>query len=102
MAKGQKILKNIFSPTDKVEQAFTIESWHVSQSVEAFTGAENYDITVSGSLTISGSLYHEDVRVATGPGYNVLLRSAATGEYFITSSYDNVTSGTSGYSGTSG
>ena len=31
-----------------------IEAKHVSQSIKAFTGAEAYDITVSGSLTVQG------------------------------------------------
>jgi hypothetical protein len=51
-----KILKNIFNiGTDEVKQNFTIESWHVSQSVDALTGTQDYDITISGSLTITGS-----------------------------------------------
>ena len=33
----------------------TIQAWQVSQSVDAFTGASDYDITISGSLTITGS-----------------------------------------------
>ena len=28
---------------------------HITQSILAFTGAEAYDITISGSLTITGS-----------------------------------------------
>jgi len=32
----------------------TIEAGHVSQSVDAFTGIDAYDITISGSLTING------------------------------------------------
>jgi hypothetical protein len=32
-----------------------IETWHVSQSVDALTGIQAYDITISGSLTLSGS-----------------------------------------------
>ena len=34
----------------------TIEASQVSQSVDAFTGADAYDITVSGSLELTGSL----------------------------------------------
>jgi hypothetical protein len=50
-----KILKNIFNiGTDEVKQNFTIESWHVSQSVDALTGTQDYDITISGSLTVTG------------------------------------------------
>ena len=53
-----KQLKKIFDPgIDEVVQNFTIESWHVSQSVDAFTGVQDYDITISGSLTISGSTF---------------------------------------------
>jgi len=33
----------------------TIYPQHVSQSVDAFTGADDYDITVSGSFTVTGS-----------------------------------------------
>jgi hypothetical protein len=51
-----KELKNIFDPSvDEVVQNFTINSWHVSQSVDALTGAEDYDITISGSFTVTGS-----------------------------------------------
>lgn len=51
-----KVLENIFTPgSDEIAQGFTVESWHVSQSVEAFTGASDYDITISGSLTVTGS-----------------------------------------------
>ena len=51
-----KVLKNIFNAgTDEIKQSFTIESWHVSQSIDAFTGVQDYDITISGSLTLTGS-----------------------------------------------
>ena len=33
----------------------TVKPGHVSQSVDAFTGIEAYDITISGSLTVTGS-----------------------------------------------
>ena len=49
-------LKNIFNPgVDQIAQTYTIESWHVSQSIDAFTGAQAYDIVLSGSFTLSGS-----------------------------------------------
>ena len=34
----------------------TIEALQVSQSVQAFTGQAAYDITISGSLELTGSL----------------------------------------------
>lgn len=33
----------------------TIEAWQVSQSVDAFTGIVDYDITISGSFKVTGS-----------------------------------------------
>jgi len=33
-----------------------VEAWHVTQSIDAFTGVEAYDITISGSFTLTGSL----------------------------------------------
>jgi hypothetical protein len=34
----------------------TVEAYHVTQSIDAFTGEEAYDITLSGSLTVTGSV----------------------------------------------
>jgi hypothetical protein len=51
-----KILQKVFASNDQVSQSFTVESWHVSQSVDAFTGASDYDITISGSLDVTGPL----------------------------------------------
>ena len=46
-----KQLENIFNPSvDEIAQGFTINAWHVSQSVDAFTSLDAYDISVSGSL----------------------------------------------------
>lgn len=33
-----------------------VDAWHITQSVDAFTGGVAYDITVSGSFTLTGSL----------------------------------------------
>jgi hypothetical protein len=33
----------------------TVEAWHVTQSIDAFAGTEAYDITLSGSLGLTGS-----------------------------------------------
>lgn len=33
-----------------------VETTHITQIIDAFTGAEEYDITLSGSLTLTGSL----------------------------------------------
>ena len=51
-----KQLENIFNPNvDEISQGFTINSWHVSQSVDAFTAQDAYDISVSGSFNNTGS-----------------------------------------------
>ena len=51
------VLKNVFTPSvDQIAQTYTIESWHVSQSVDAFTGVTAYDISLSGSMNITGTL----------------------------------------------
>ena len=34
----------------------TVEAWHVTQSVDALTGAAAYNISISGSLTVTGSV----------------------------------------------
>ena len=103
MGKGTKRLENIFTPTvDEINQGFTINAWHVSQSVNAFTGTGSYDIDINGSLTVTGSIYHESAQDAAGVLSNVVVRNNATGEYFITGSFGSMTSGTSGSSGSSG
>ena len=48
----------------------TIEAWHVTQSVDALTGTDAYDITISGSLTSTGNL------INTG-GYALFVRSSS-------------------------
>jgi acid stress-induced BolA-like protein IbaG/YrbA len=83
-----KELKNIFDPSvDEVQQTFTINAWHVSQSVDALTGTEDYDITISGSLTVTGSILHAGIQDANGVASSVLVRDDSTGEYYITGSY---------------
>ena len=78
-------LKKIFVPgLDQVAQTYTIESWHVSQSVDAFTGTEAYDIILSGSLTLTGSLFIDGL---TDPSLtNVLTIDTSTGQIYYTSS----------------
>jgi hypothetical protein len=80
-----KVLKKIFIPTtDEVVQNFPIESWHVSQSVDAFTGAEAYDILLSGSLTVTGSVAINGLTNTSQN--NVLTYNTSTGLVYYTSS----------------
>jgi hypothetical protein len=62
----------------------TIKPWHVSQSVDAFTGLNDYDITLSGSLTVTGSVYINFLTTASN--VNVVTINPITGQLFSTSS----------------
>jgi len=86
-----KVLEDIFIPgSDEIVQGFAINSWHVSQSVDAFTGAQAYDITISGSLdvigpvTITGSIYQDpnSTTPATSTD-NLLLIDLVTGQFRV-------------------
>jgi len=78
-------LQKIFTPTvDEVVQNYTIQSWHVSQSVDAFTGTEAYDITLSGSLVVTGSVAINGL--SNVPQNSVLLYDDVTGLVYYTAS----------------
>jgi hypothetical protein len=59
----------------------TIEAWHVTQSIDALTGAEAYNITISGSFTLNGG--------TTGSGWfaNAVSSSRAIDATFADSAY---------------
>ena len=57
---------------------------HVTQSVDALTGTEAYDITVSGSLTITGSTFIQPTNVSTGTN---VLTVDSNGKIYKTGSY---------------
>ena len=44
----------------------TVETWHVTQSIDAFTGLEAYDITLSGSFNVVGPTIIEGSLNVTG------------------------------------
>jgi hypothetical protein len=48
-------MANTLSKTGIVDNS-TIRTWHITQSINAFTGTQAYDITLSGSLTVNGPL----------------------------------------------
>jgi len=90
----------------------TIRPWHVSQSVDAFTGIDNYDIVISGSLTTTGSAFLTGSLVITGSVYinslitysnaDVVTIDPITGQLFSTSSNSfnsttNITNSISNY-----
>ena len=105
-----KNLKQIFtSGSDQIDQGYTIESWHVSQSVAALSGEEAYEIIVSGSLVVTGSTAFDGVvempelKETSDAGFKVVLTDTSTGKLFYTGSFPGSgQDGTSGSSGTSG
>ena len=104
-----KVLKDIFtSGSDEIVQNFTINSWHVSQSVDALTGADAYDITISGSLdvigpvTITGSISADPVNLGTYTSTDkILFINSTTGEFTVGSQLDQATVLSASYAVTS-
>jgi hypothetical protein len=71
-----------------VETNYLVRAWHVSQSIDALTGADDYDITISGSLTTTGSLYFNGLE--TSSTNDVLTYDSTTGEVTYTPTIDLV------------
>jgi len=61
-----------------------VKPWHVSQSVDALTGIEAYDITISGSLTVTGSVAINGL-IDTAQS-DVLTIDTTTGQIYYTAS----------------
>ena len=79
-----KVLENIFTAgVDEIAQNFTVESWHVSQSVDAFTGASDYDITISGSLTVIGPTSGSFTGSLLGTSSNAVSSSFSSTASFV-------------------
>ena len=76
-----------FDKTDIVSLN-VIRPYHVSQSVDAFTGIDAYDITLSGSFTLTGSLKLDSLSTDTP---TKALALSATGEV-VTGSYTPIDS----------
>ena len=68
----------------------TVEAYHVTQSIDAFTGLESYDInlsgsyTVTGSTTLSGSTFLQGLSTTYYP--DIVTIDPTTGQLFYTSS----------------
>ena len=69
----------------------TVETWHVTQSIDAFTGTNAYDITISGSLTLgSGTTMNGTASYSTNAQQSQIAISssyATTSSYAVTASY---------------
>lgn len=71
-----------------IETGLTIQAWHVTQSIDALTGVDAYDITISGSLTVTGSVYVKEF--STPFETNILTYNTESGELAYTASADIV------------
>jgi hypothetical protein len=65
----------------------TILPGDVSQSIDAFTGEEEYDITLSGSFTLTGSLFLNNLPTSS-TNVNLLTIDPITKQIQQTSSFD--------------
>ena len=67
-----------------IEQGKIIQSWHVSQSVEAFSSTDQqaYDISVSGSFKVTGSTFIEPNNLLKISQQYVLGFNDTTGQIF--------------------
>ena len=75
-----------------IETTQIVEAWNVSQSVDALTGTDAYNISISGSLSVTGSTTIQGLLSATSGITHQLTSSNA-----ITSSYaESVPSGVGG------
>lgn len=61
----------------------TVTAGHVTQSIDAFTGTEAYDITLSGSFTMSGG----EITGVAGVENSLTASYATTASYIATASY---------------
>jgi len=64
----------------------TIEAWHVTQSIDAFTGQEAYNINLSGSLDVIGSIsgsFTGSLQGTSSYSQNSLTSSYITPKYKI-------------------
>lgn len=96
-----------FKYQGQIVQNSAIQSWHVSQSVDAFTGATEFDIIISGSLTttgslnISGSIYSDTLPTFAGDTSSLsnIVLDSTTGEFKL---YDFGAVGPTGDTGATG
>ena len=91
-----KVLQNIFiSSVDEIAQTYIIESWHVSQSVDALTATTDYDISISGSLNLTGSMTNGDGTPVASGQYSHAEGSLtiASGDHSHAEGYNTIASG---------
>jgi hypothetical protein len=78
-------MPNTLSKTG-IQDNNTIRVWHITQSVDAFTKAKDYDITLSGSLTVVGDLNLNTNPTGTLIGNAAYSFTSSISTYSVTSS----------------
>ena len=68
----------------------TVKAFHVTQSIDAFSGTDAYDIVLSGSLEVTGSIKALGIIEASQRVTTPAIRSA-TGGILITPADDDIT-----------
>ena len=74
-----------FNYKSQIEEGEVVHSWHVSQSVDAFSASANqvpYDISISGSLKVTGSQFIKPTSIPTQTKDFLLSYDTTTGQIF--------------------
>ena len=66
--------------SEGIQSGLTVKPQHISQYVSAFNGSEAYGITISGSLTLSGSLFLHSNTLAPSSQDYILAYNNNTGK----------------------
>ncbi len=66
-----------------------VDAWHVTQSIDAFTKVEAYDITVSGSFTLTGSLNLSGSLIGDTTGTSSYSNLSSYSPYSLTSNFSS-------------
>ena len=75
-------MAKVLNYESQIQQGELVQSWHVSQSVDAFTGVQDYAISISGSVNLTSSLtIKPDNLLTTGQNY-LLTYNNTTGQVF--------------------
>lgn len=67
-----------------IETGNLVEAYHVTQSIDAFTGVDAYDISLSGSFNVTGSVAISGLSNTSQT--NILTINTTTGQLYYTSS----------------
>ena len=75
-------MAKVLNYESQIQQNKTVQSWHVSQSVDAFTAAQDYAISISGSLNLTSSLSIAPGNLLTTGQSQYLSYNPSTGQVF--------------------